>query len=42
VPQLERQEDEEQQPEPLSLNGEPDWSYTPMSQWGLDEPDSEA
>src|SRR5205807_9799118 len=38
-PQLERQEDEEQQPEPLSQNGEPDWSYTPMSQWGLDEPE---
>jgi hypothetical protein len=20
-----------------SQNGEPDWGYTPMSQWGLDE-----
>jgi ribonuclease G len=26
---------EEQQPQ----NGEPEWSYTPMSQWGLDEGD---
>jgi hypothetical protein len=31
--------DERPEPEVAEQNGDQDWGYTPMSEWGLDEPE---